>query len=244
MTAVPRRAMVLCAGLGLRLLPLTSDRPKALVEVGGKALVDWTLDALAEAGVSEAVVNHHYLGDKLLGHLAKRRGGPNLLYSDETDLLMDTGGGVVKALPMLGDGPFFIINADVVWTDGVQNTLHRMAQAWDPERMDALLLVAPTERTVGFGGPGDFFIEPDGRLRRRKPAPTAPTIYASIQITTAAAFADAPEGPFSNNVMWDRALASGRLHGLVHDGWWLDSGTIEGRDKAEEFLRELCHSEA
>lgn len=244
MSAVPQRAMVLCAGLGLRLLPLTKDRPKALVEVGGKVLIDWTLDALAAAGVAEAIVNHHYLGDLLLAHLANRKGSPEVILSDETELLMDTGGGVVKALPLLGDGPFFIINADVVWTDGTLDTLRRMAAAWAPERMDALLLVAPKERTVGFGGPGDFFLESDNRLRRRKPAPEAPMIYASIQITTAAAFKDAPEGPFSNNVIWDRALSRDRLFGIAHDGWWLDSGTVDGRDKAEAFLRELCHSEA
>lgn len=239
---MPRRAMVLCAGLGLRLLPLTSDRPKALVDVGGKALIDWTLDALAKAGVEQAVVNHHYLGGMLLDHLAARDAAPALTFSDETELLMDTGGGVVKALPLLGDEPFFIINADVVWTDGAQDTLHRMAAAWDPERMDALLLVVPKERTVGFGGPGDFFLEADGRLRRRVPAPVAPMIYGSIQIASAAAFADAPEGPFSNNVIWDRALGRGRLHGIAHEGWWLDSGTVDGRDKAEAFLRDLCHS--
>ncbi|MEN3953330.1 nucleotidyltransferase family protein [Iodidimonas sp. SYSU 1G8] len=242
MSDLPRRAMVLCAGLGTRLLPLTSDRPKALVDVAGKPLVDWTLDALAQAGVEDAVVNHHYFGGMLVEHLAARTAPPRVTLSDESALLMDTGGGVVKALPLLGDEPFFIINADVVWTDGGQDTLHRMAATWDPARMDALLLVAPKERTVGFGGAGDFFLEPDGRLRRRKPAPEAPMIYASIQIASAAAFANVPEGPFSNNLIWDRALASGRLFGLEHEGWWLDAGTVDGRDKAEAFLKELCDS--
>ncbi|MBI1180485.1 MAG: NTP transferase domain-containing protein [Alphaproteobacteria bacterium] len=242
MTALPQRAMVLAAGLGLRMRPLTDHRPKALLEVGGRTLVDWALDALARAGVPEAVVNHHYLGQMLVEHLAQRTGGPRLTLSDETDRLMETGGGVVKALPLLGAAPFFVINADVVWTDGPTDTLRRMAAAWDPERMDALLLLAPRARTIGFDGPGDFFLEPDGRLRRRTPAPEAPFAYCGVQIVAPRLFRDPPDGPFSNNVPWNRALAEGRLYGIEHDGWWLHIGDPAGRDKAEAFLRELCHS--
>jgi MurNAc alpha-1-phosphate uridylyltransferase len=240
--SLPRRAMVLAAGLGLRMRPLTEDRPKALIDVGGKTLVDWALDAVAKAGVPEAVVNHHYLGEKLVRHLAQRDDRPSLTLSDETDLLLETGGGVVKALPLLGSEPFFVINADVVWTDGPSDTLRRMAAAWDPDRMDALLLVAPKTRAVGFDGPGDFFLEKDGTLRRRAAAPEAPFVYCGVQIASPRLFRDAPEGPFSTNLLWNRALEEGRLFGIEHEGWWLHIGDPAGRDKAEAFLREVCHS--
>ncbi len=249
MTAVPRvsvpqRAMVMAAGLGLRMRPLTENKPKALIDVGGKKLVDWALDALAQAEVPEAIVNHHYLGGQVIEHLATRPAAPRITLSDETDLLLETGGGVVKALPLLGASPFYVINADVVWTDGREDTLRRMAAAWDRERMDALLLLAPKTRAIGFDGPGDFFLEPDGQLRRRAPAPESPWIYGGVQIVSPRLFRDPPEGPFSTNVVWNRANAEGRLFGIEHDGWWLHIGSPDGRDKAEAFLRELCHSEA
>ena len=244
MTAAPQRAMVMAAGLGLRMRPLTETRPKALIDVGGKTLLDWALDALAQAEVPDAVVNHHYLGGQVIEHLARRSCAPRITLSDETDLLLETGGGVVKALPLLGEAPFYVINADVVWTDGREDTLKRMAKAWDPARMDALLLVALNTRAIGFDGPGDFFIEEDGRLRRRVPAPESPWIYAGVQIVSPRLFRDAPAGPFSTNIVWDRAREEGRLFGLEHDGWWLHIGDPAGRDKAEAFLRELCHSEA
>jgi MurNAc alpha-1-phosphate uridylyltransferase len=244
MTGLPQRAMVMAAGLGLRMRPLTENCPKALIDVGGKTLVDWALDALARAGVPDAVVNHHYLSPQLLAHLARRPGDPRLTLSDETNRLLETGGGVVKALPLLGTAPFYVINADVVWTDGPTDTLRHMAAAWDPDRMDALLLVAPKARAIGFDGPGDFFMDADGQLRRRAPALEAPWIYCGVQIVSPRLFRDPPEGPFSTNVVWDRARAEGRLFGVEHQGWWLHIGDPAGRDKAEEFLRELCHSEA
>ncbi len=244
MSGVPQRAMVMAAGLGLRMRPLTETRPKALIEVGGKTLLDWALDALARAGVTDAVVNHHYLGGQVTRHLARRPPAPRIALSDETDLLLETGGGVVKALPLLGNAPFYVVNADVVWIDGRADALGRMAAAWDPARMDALLLVARKERAVGFDGPGDFFLEPDGTLRRRTPAPESPWIYAGVQIVSPRLFRDAPEGPFSTNILWDRARSEGRLFGIEHDGWWLHIGDPAGRDKAESFLREMCHSEA
>jgi MurNAc alpha-1-phosphate uridylyltransferase len=192
--------------------------------------------------VPEAVVNHHYLGEKLVRHLKQRNATPRLTLSDETDLLLETGGGVVKALPLLGSEPFFVINADVVWTDGPSDTLRRMAAAWDPDRMDGLLLVAPKTRAVGFDGPGDFFLDQDGRLRRRATAPEAPFVYCGVQIASPRLFRDAPDGPFSTNLLWNRALEEGRLFGIEHEGWWLHIGDPDGRDKAEAFLREVCHS--
>ncbi len=236
--------MVMAAGLGMRMRPLTATRPKALIEVGGKTLLDWALDALAQAEVPNAVVNHHYLGGQVVEHVGRRTGAPRIALSDETDLLLETGGGVVKALPLLGDEPFYVINADVVWTDGHEDTLRRMARVWDPARMDALLLTAPKTRAIGFDGPGDFFLEADGRLRRRAPAAESPWVYAGVQIVSPRLFRDPPQGAFSTNILWDRARAEGRLFGIEHEGWWLHIGDPGGRDKAETFLRELCHSEA
>jgi MurNAc alpha-1-phosphate uridylyltransferase len=242
MSASPQRAMVLAAGLGLRMRPLTETVPKALIEVGGKTLLDWALDALAAAGVPEAVVNHHHLGEQVVAHLGRRDGGPRIVTSDETDRLLETGGGVVKALPLLGAAPFYVVNADVVLVDGAGDPLRRMAAAWDPARMDALLLVVPKAHAVGLDTAGDFFLEADGRLRRRAPAPEAPLLYCGIQIAAPRLFRDPPDGPFSTNVLWDRALAEGRLFGIEHDGWWLHVGDPPGRDAADAFLRELCHS--
>ena len=224
MNLVSDTAMVMAAGLGKRMLPLTADRPKPLVEVGGRALIDLMLDHLADAGVTKAVVNVHYLPEMVEAHLA-RRALPQVTFSDERELLLETGGGMLRALPQLPD-PFFCVNSDNVWIDGPRNTLLDLSAAWDPTRMDALLLVVPRERAFEHRGKGDFHLEPDGRLRRRGPdEESAPYIFIGAQVVSHGLLRDAPEGPFSTMVLWERAMAEGRLYGAEHRGAWYDVGT-------------------
>ena len=221
---VPATAMVMAAGLGTRMRPLTDDRPKPLIEVAGKPLIDHVLDRLAAAGVEQAVVNVHYLADAMAAHLAARRQGPAAIVSDERELLLETGGGLVKAAPHLGD-PFLSLNSDNLWTDGSGDSLQRLAGQWDGERMDALLLLVPLERAGNHRGKGDFFLGPDARVRRRGTAEAAPFVFTGIQICAQRLLRDAPDGPFSTNILWDRAIAEGRCFGAVHDGRWFDVGT-------------------
>ena len=217
-------AMVMAAGLGKRMLPLTADRPKPLVEVGGRALIDLMLDHLADAGVTKAVVNVHYLPEMVEAHLA-RRVVPRVVLSDEREVLLETGGGMLRALPQLPD-PFVCVNSDNVWIDGPRNTLLDLSDAWDPARMDALLLVVPRERAFEHRGKGDFHLEPDGRLRRRgSEEDTAPTIFIGAQIVSHRLLRDAPAGAFSTMVLWERAIGEGRLYGVEHRGSWYDVGT-------------------
>lgn len=219
-------AMVMAAGLGKRMLPLTADRPKPLVAVGGRALIDLMLDHLADAGVAKAVVNVHYLPDLVEAHLAQRS-APRVTFSDEREHLLETGGGMVKAwgARLLPD-PFFCVNSDNVWIDGPRNTLLDLSDGWDPERMDALLLVVPRERAFEHRGKGDFHLEPDGQLRRRGPdEDSAPYIFIGAQVVSHQLLRDAPAGPFSTMVLWERAIAEGRLFGVVHAGQWYDVGT-------------------
>jgi MurNAc alpha-1-phosphate uridylyltransferase len=232
---VPRHAMVLAAGLGLRMRPLTNDTPKPLVTVGGKPLIDHVLDRLAAAGVETAVVNVHYLADKVVRHLAGRR-APKISISDERGELLDTGGGVVKALPVLGAAPFFHLNSDTIWIDGVKPNLVRLAEIFDPARMDALLLLAATSTSVGYAGRGDFAMAPDGRLSRRSEREVAPFVYAGVAILNPALFAAAPSGPFSLNALFDRAIEAGRLHGLRLEGVWMHVGTPEAIATAEAAI--------
>jgi N-acetyl-alpha-D-muramate 1-phosphate uridylyltransferase len=232
---VPRRAMVLAAGLGTRMRPLTEATPKPLVTVGGKRLIDHVLDRLAAAGVDTAVVNVHYLAEQIERHLAVRR-APNIVISDERGELLDTGGGVVKALPLLGAAPFLHLNADTVWIDGVRPNLIRLAESFDAARMDALLLLAATSSSVGYAGRGDFAMAPDGRLRRRPEREVAPFIYAGVAILMPALFADAPSGAFSLNLLFDRAIGAGRLHGLRLEGVWMHVGTPEAVAAAEAAI--------
>jgi MurNAc alpha-1-phosphate uridylyltransferase len=227
--------MVLAAGLGQRLRPLTDSRPKPLIEVAGRAILDHVLDALAAAGVKACVVNTHYLGAMIDQHLAGRV-LPRVEISAEEDLL-DTGGGVVKARPRLGAGPFLIANGDILWHDGPSApALARLAAAFDPQRMDGLLLVAPVEGAVGYDGSGDFFLGPDGCLSRRGDAPSAPFVFTGVQILNPALLDAAPDGAFSLNLLYDRAIAAGRLYGLAHDGAWFHIGTPAGRDLAEAAI--------
>ena len=236
MTA-PTTAMVLAAGLGTRMRPLTDDRPKALVEVAGRTLIDHMLDRLAEAGASDAVVNVHYFADRLEAHL-KQRAHPRIIISDERDLLLETAGGLKKARTLLGEAPIWAANIDSVWTEGATSALKALAQAWDPDRMDACLLLAPLERTLGFDGAGDFFLGQDGRLTHRGQAPAAPYAYIGVQIIKPQAVDDGPEGPFSLFGTWMKMIAQGRLYGVVMDGFWMHVGDPQAVRDAEAKLAE------
>ena len=237
MSVSPTKAMVLAAGLGLRMRPLTDNMPKPLVRVAGQPLLDHVLDKLAGAGVSEAVVNVHYLPDQIIDHVATRT-KPRVIISDERDEVLETGGGVVKALPLLGHEPFFHVNADTLWIDGVRPNLARMADAFDPERMDILLLMAPTTSSIGYGGRGDYAMLPDGALRKRKEHQVVPFVYAGVAIMSPAQFADAPAGKFSLTKMFDRANEQERLFGLRLDGVWMHVGTPDAVHAAEEAFLE------
>ena len=215
-------AMVMAAGLGKRMRPLTATRPKPLVQVAGKALIDHSLDRLAEAGVKRAVVNVHYLAEALEAHLAHY---PKLdiVVSDERELLLETGGGMVKALPHLPD-PFFCVNSDNIWLDGPVNAFAELSRAWDPEKMDALLLLVRHPAAGNYAGLGDFCLDPLGRVSRRKPSRIAPYVFTGIQLVSHRLLRDAPEGAFSTNLFWTRAIAEGRLYGCVHTGQWFEVG--------------------
>jgi N-acetyl-alpha-D-muramate 1-phosphate uridylyltransferase len=231
------RAFVLAAGLGKRMRPVTATVPKPLVEVAGKALLDHALDRVAEAGIGTAIVNVHYLADLIEGHLARRTGGPATIVSDERAALLETGGGIRKALPLLGDAPFVVLNSDSFWLEGPASNLSRLIDGWDAGRMDCLLLVAPTATSLGYEGAGDFVMDPDGRLERRGEREVAPFIYAGVAILSPGLFAGTPEGAFSLNLLFDRAIDAGRLFGLRLDGQWLHVGTPEAIRAAEERVQ-------
>jgi N-acetyl-alpha-D-muramate 1-phosphate uridylyltransferase len=232
----PRTAMVLAAGLGTRMRPLTDTKPKPLVQVAGKALIDHVLDKLAAAGVKTAVVNVHYLADQIERHLAKRK-KPKIVISDERGLLLDTGGGVLKALPLLGDTPFFHVNSDTLWLDGETPNLTRLAQNFDPAKMDALLLLAPAKGSIGYGGSGDFSLHADGHLVARVTGTQAPLVYAGVAILAPALFQAAPEGAFSLTALFERAAAKGRLHGLRLEGQWMHVGSPDAIAAAEAAIK-------
>ena len=232
---IPRRAMVLAAGLGTRMHPLTDATPKPLIAVGGKALIDHVLDRLAEVNVEIAVVNVHHLADKVEQHLAGRR-GPRIVISDERDELLGTGGGVVNALPVLGAAPFFHLNSDAIWIDGVKPNLIRLAETFDPARMDALLLLAATSTSIGYGGRGDFAMAPDGRITRRREGEVVPFVYAGVAILSSVLFSTAPPGAFSLNLLFDRTIEAGRLYGLRLEGVWMHVGTLEAIAAAEAAI--------
>jgi N-acetyl-alpha-D-muramate 1-phosphate uridylyltransferase len=236
-STVPRTAMVLAAGNGIRMRPLTERMPKPLIAVGGKPLLDNVLDRLAATGVETAVVNVHYLADQIERHLAVRR-APRIVISDERAELLDTGGGVVKALPSLGTTPFYHLNSDTIWIDGVKSNLVRLAESFDAPRMDALLLLAATSNSVGYSGRGDFGMASDGRLQRRPEREVAPFVYAGVAILSPALFAAAPSGPFSLNLLFDRAIEAGRLHGLRLEGVWMHVGTPDAIAAAEAAILE------
>lgn len=229
----PTHAMVLAAGLGLRMRPITDHCPKPLVTVAGRTMLDRALDHVAAAGVDRVVVNTHWLAEKIRHHLADR---PHITLSHEDELL-ETGGGVTHALPHLGDGPFYVANSDIIWTDGPrQPALDRLADAWDDGRMDALLLLQPRDSAMGYDGAGDFSLSADGVPQRRGTAASAPLIFSGVQILSPRLFRDAPTGRFSLNILYDRALAAGRLFGLIHDGRWFHVGTPDALAPVEAAL--------
>jgi MurNAc alpha-1-phosphate uridylyltransferase len=237
MSVKPTKAMVLAAGLGVRMRPLTDKMPKPLVPVAGRPLLDHVLDKLADAGVSEAVVNVHYLPDQIIAHTASRT-RPRVIISDERDQVLATGGGVVKALPLLGPDPFFHVNSDTLWIDGVRPNLARLAETFEPSRMDILLLMAPTTSSIGYGGRGDYSMLPDGALRKRREHQVVPFVYAGAAIMSPALFADAPAGEFSLTKMFDRANEQERLFGLRLDGVWMHVGSPDAVGAAEEAFLE------
>jgi MurNAc alpha-1-phosphate uridylyltransferase len=231
----PNSGIVLAAGLGTRMRPYVGDIPKPLVKVGGKPLIDYALDRLAEAGVAHAVVNVHYLADTLERHLASRK-APRVVISDERGELLGTGGGVANALSKLGNEPFYLINSDTFWLDGIKPNLDRLARTFDRNTMDALLLLAPTTGSVGYSGRGDFAMQPDGRLRRRAEREVVPFVYAGAALLSPALFADPPEGSFPLTLLFDRAIERERLFGLRLDGLWMHVGTPEAVADAEAAL--------
>jgi MurNAc alpha-1-phosphate uridylyltransferase len=234
-----RRAMVMAAGLGVRMRPLTDDRPKPLVTVRGKALIDHVLDRLVAAGVEMAVVNLHYRGDMLRAHLKKRR-DIEIRYSDENDAILDTGGGVVKALPFFEGEPFFVLNSDSIWVEGYSSALPTLARLWDGERMDGLLLLAAMVSALGYEGwRGDFRLSSSGHVSRVPDRTVSSFAYPGVQLVHPRLFDDPPAKIFSTNVMWDRAIAKNRLYGARLDGVWLHVGSVPARDEAEAFLARL-----
>lgn len=233
----PKTAMVLAAGFGKRMRPLTATTPKPLIEVRGRALIDHCLDGLAEAGIEDAVVNVHYLADLVEAHLA-RRSAPRIVVSDERAKLLDTGGGIVKALPALGQDAFVLRNSDSFWLEGVRSNMEWLMAGWDEDRMDALLLVASTVASAGYEGRGDFVLTKEGLLMRRAERTVAPFVYAGAAILHPRLFADAPEGPFSLNLLFDRAIEAGRLHGVRLDGLWINVETPRAVRAAELAIAE------
>lgn len=240
MSTPPRMAMVLAAGLGTRMRPLTDHTPKPLVRVLGRTMLDRALDHLVDAGIAGAVVNIHHHPDRMRAHLAKRQEAPDVFLSDESSQLLDSGGGVRNALPLLGNAPFPVLNADIVWLNGSEPTLPRLARYWDSARMDALLLLQATTQAIGYEGRGDFFCDEHGILRRiQEHENTAPFVYTGVMMISPAAFMDTPSGPFSLNVVFDRLLAAHRLYGIIHDGPWFHVGTPESVKSTEHILRHL-----
>ncbi len=235
---VPEVAMVMAAGLGKRMRPLTATRPKPLVTVAGKTLLDHCLDRLRAAEVKKAVVNVHYLPDALEAHLRTRVRGIEVAISDEREQLLETGGGLLKALPLIDADPFLAVNSDNLWVDGPVDSLRLLASNWDEERMDALLLLVPLSRANCHTGQGDFHMTATGRLRRRKGG-VAPFVYTGIQMISKRLFeGEMPDGPFSTNILWDRAIEAGRCYGSVHQGLWFDVGAPPNIIKAEQILGE------
>ena len=234
---MPATAMVMAAGLGKRMRPLTATRPKPLIEVAGKPLIDHALDRLRTAGIKKAVINVHYLADAVEAHLRNRVEDLEILVSDERGELLETGGGLAKALPLIDCDPFLVVNSDNLWIDGPVDALKLLASNWDEAWMDALLLLVPLAHAHCHNGRGDFHMSPSGALSRRRPRGVAPFVFTGIQIVSKRLFAgELPHGPFSTNLLWDRAIAAGRCFGAVHQGLWFDIGRPENIRKAEEIL--------
>ena len=227
-------AMVLAAGLGTRMRPMTRTKPKPLQSVGGRTMLDHALDRLVGAGVQRAVVNTHYLAEQIEEHLRSRR-DIEIIISREDELL-DTGGGIVKALPYFEGLPFFALNADLPWIDGAVPSLTRLQKGWNPDKMDALLLMMQTDKARGFSTDGDFALESDGRLRRKDLSPPRPFVWIGAQIVKPELFANPPARVFSNNHVWNLAESNSRLYGIEHDGTCFHVGTPEDWQLANELL--------
>jgi MurNAc alpha-1-phosphate uridylyltransferase len=227
--------MVLAAGLGKRMRPLTETTPKPMVRLKGRALIDHVLDRMDAAGVPRAVVNVHYLADTLEAHLSQRK-RPQIVISDERGQILDTGGGVVRALPMLGPEPFLIHNSDSVWIEGVGSNLERLFAAWDSDTMDSLMLLASAATSLGYDGQGDFAMANNGRLVRRGERQMAPFVFTGVSIAHPRMFENAPQGAFSLNRVWDAAIEQGRLYGIRLDGLWMHVGTPEALIEAERWI--------
>jgi MurNAc alpha-1-phosphate uridylyltransferase len=236
---VPQTAMIMAAGLGKRMRPLTATRPKPLIEVHGKALLDHVLEKLRLAGVRKVVVNVHYLADALEAHLATRAGGLEVVISDERKLLMETGGGLIRAAPLIDCDPFLALNSDNLWIDGPADTIKLLASQWDCDKMDALLLLVPQARALNHKGMGDFHMDRVGRIRRRERSHVAPFVFTGIQMISKRLLRDAPDGPFSTNILWDRAIDEGRAFGAVHQGLWFDVGTPQSISMTEAALENV-----
>ena len=232
-----KTAMVLAAGHGTRMRPLTNDRAKAMVEVGGKPLIDHMLDRLQAASIERAVVNVHAHADHLEAHLRARKRGPDIIISDERDVLLETGGGMVKALPLLGDDPVLACNIDAIWMENDAPVIESLIERWDADVMDDLLLLAPLEQTLGYHGKGDFLFGYDGRLERRGDRDAAPYVYAGVQITKLDRLAKEPIEPFSRNRIWNKTLEAGTIFGCPMDGFWMHVGDPQARDEAEAILK-------
>jgi MurNAc alpha-1-phosphate uridylyltransferase len=231
----PKTAMVLAAGLGVRMKPITDTRPKPLIEVAGKALIDYALDRLLVADVETAAVNVHHFADQIEAHL-RQRSRPKIVVSDERAALLDTGGGIVNALQWLGSAPFLLMNSDSLWLEGASNLL-RLGHAFDPARMDVLLLLAQREGAIGYSGRGDYRMNEQGILHRRREGETAPLVYAGAAVLAPSLFANAPKGAFSLTRLFDRAEDAGRLHGLLLEGIWMHVGSPEAIAQAEKAIR-------
>jgi MurNAc alpha-1-phosphate uridylyltransferase len=241
MSRAPKIAMVLAAGLGTRMRPLTNDRPKALVEVAGKALIDHMLDRLVAAGVETAVVNVHYFADRVEAHLRAREAkglAPRIIISDERAQALETGGGIKHALPLLGENPVFVANIDSIWIEHADAAVDAVAAAWDPERMDVCLMLASTKESLGFHDTGDVFLGPDGVVRFKDAGEAAPLVYVGVHICKPAITADGPDGPFSLLPLWKRLAADGRVHGVAPEGLWMHVGDPQAKLAAEARLAE------
>lgn len=233
----PKNAMVLGAGLGLRMRPITDKTPKPMIKVAGRTLLDHALDRLVAVGVQKAVVNTHHLGDQIIDHLKFRR-DLEIVISDEADQLLETGGGVKKALAHFGDDPFYVANADILWLNSNTDALQRLADLWEDDKMDALLLLHSTVEAYGYRGRGDFIVDPLGKLARRPEREISPYVYTGVEILHPRAMKDTPDGPFSLNLVFDRLIEQERLYGIVHDGEWFDIGTPAGLNQAEIFMNQ------
>lgn len=229
-------AMLMAAGLGKRMRPLTATRPKPLVKVVGKPLLDHALERLEAGGIKRAVVNVHYLPDALIAHVKARRSPMEILISDEREKLLETGGGLVKALPMLGDEPFICANSDNIWIDGPQDSIAMLSSHWDDEKMDALLLLVPHARANCHKGPGDFHMDDLGRITRRRSGRLAPFVFTGVQLVSPRLLRDPPQDAFSTNFFWSRAIEEGRLYGVSHEGLWFDIGSPGAIPRAEAII--------